>query len=323
MAVYTKIPPAILEAFIATYPLGGLVKAEEILQGIDNSNFFITTQTGKYVLTLFEQRVNPADLPFFIGLMQQVARNGIACPLPLSNRHGQTLQMLMDRPAILSSFLEGAMVTAITPPHCGQVGGLMARLHKAVADFPLSRANSLSVAGWQALWQRCAGRADGVAAGLADFITGELAYLAAAWPKLGGDLPAGIIHADLFDDNIFFKDGQLCGVIDFYFACHDFFAYDIAITLNAWCFDRNHQFQPARAADMLQGYQALRPLHASEWAALPLLLRGASLRFLLTRLHDWLFQPPDALVHAKDPLEYYQKLLFFRDNTSHIAGLRR
>lgn len=319
MAVYTKVPQDVMQGFIAGYPFGALLHAEEILQGIENSNFFITTPQGKYVLTLFEKRVREDDLPFFIDFMRHIAGKNIPCPLPLANTQGQVLQRLMGRPAILCSFLQGAMTTAITPLQCQQVGALMARMHEAVADFKGNRENNLSLWGWQSLWQRCAARAHEVAPVLPEIVGEELAYLAQHWPSAAA-LPRGVIHADLFDDNVFFKDGTLYGVIDFYFSCTDFFTYDLAITLTAWCFDKQHHFVPERGEAMLQGYHALKPLSGAELQALPLLLRGAALRFLLTRLHDWLHHPEGAHVKPKDPLEYLEKLTFFRRHAATLTA---
>ncbi len=311
MAVYTKVPRDALDALLKNYDLGGVTGFEEILQGSENSNYFVTTERCRMVLSLYEKRVKEADLPFFLGLMRHAAGKGMPCPSPVADKNGQVLHSLCGRPATLASFLEGAMTPGITPAHCRQLGEALARLHRALDDFAMTRANDLSVAGWQRLASLCAPRADEVAPGLAALIKEELDYLSPRWPEEAA-LPRGVIHGDLFPDNVFFKNGKLCGLIDFYFACTDHLAYDLAICANAWCFEDEKNFSPARMAALVEGYESLRPLNAEEKEAWPLLLRGAALRFLLTRLYDFLNTPRDALVKTKDPLEYRGKLVFFR-----------
>lgn len=313
MAVYTKIPDAELNAFVSRYAFGHLQKLEDILEGVENSNFFLTTDVGKFVLTLYEKRMKAEELPFFIALMRHLAAKGIPCPQPIADKAGNVIHTLAGRQAAVISFLHGRMTKAITPTHCAQVGTALASMHSALQDFAQTRANNLSLEGWERLICLCTAGADGVMPGLATLLQEELAFLQHHWPS-PTLLPRGIIHADLFPDNVFFEGRNLCGLIDFYFACSDFLAYDLAICINAWCFSPAHVFEAEKAAAMVAAYEAVRPLSKAEKEALPLLLRGASLRFLLTRLYDWLHHPEGALVKPKDPLEYRAKLLFFRDH---------
>jgi homoserine kinase type II len=309
MAVYTDVPDDELRAFVATFDLGEVESCKGIAEGVENSNYLLRTERGTYILTLYERRVAPADLPFFLALMEHLARNGLQCPTPLRARDGAALRTLCGRPAAIVTFLDGMWPRRIQPFHCAALGGALARLHVAGQRFPLKRPNALGVAGWRALYESCCTRAHEVRPGLAEELDAELAALEAAWPA---DLPTGIIHADLFPDNVFFRGEAVSGVIDFYFACTDALAYDIAICLNAWCFEADGSFNVTKARVMLAAYRAVRPLEPNEFAALPLLARGSALRFLLTRLYDLLNHPPGALVRPKDPLEYLQKLRFHR-----------
>jgi homoserine kinase type II len=309
MAVYTEIADEELTAFVAQYDIGRVVSCKGIAEGVENSNYLIQTDRGSYFLTLFEKRMRPSDLPFFLGLMDHLAAKGIACPTPVHGRDGLALRQLAGRPAAMVSFLRGVSLKRPGPQHCAQVGAGLARLHLAGGDFALGRQNALSVAGWIGLFDACRARADGVRAGLATELERELDSLQAAWPEV---LPIGVIHADLFPDNVFFLDDRLCGMFDFYFACNDFFAYDLAICLNAWCFEVDGAFNVTKARLLIQEYRKVRPISDSELYSLPLLARGAALRFLLTRLYDWLNQVPGALVKPKDPLEYVYKLNFHR-----------
>ncbi|MGE5546754.1 MAG: homoserine kinase [Solirubrobacterales bacterium] len=313
MAVYTEVSDEELEEFVADYDIGEVVSFKGIAEGVENSNYLLQTDRGSYILTLYEKRTRPEDLPFFLGLMEHLAERGLACPTPLHARDGQALRQLCGRPAAIISFLKGMWPRRIDTRHCGPLGAAMAEMHLKGADFPHARANDLSVAGWRPLFEAAKARADEVKPGLAAFIEAELAILEAQWPS---DLPVGLIHADLFPDNVFFLSdrttGQekVSGIIDFYFACTDALAYDIAICLNAWCFEPDSSFNATKARLMLNGYRRVRPLEAKELAALPLLARGAAMRFLLTRLYDWLNTPAGAFVKRKDPLEYYRKLRF-------------
>ena len=316
MAVYTDVSAEDLAAFLSSYDIGELLSYKGIAEGVENSNFLVHTSRGYFILTLYEKRVAPQDLPFFLGLMEHLAARGLTCPQPVKNRAGGMLGTLAGRPAAVVTFLDGMWIRRPSAAHCAAVGEALARLHLAGADFPLRRINALSVDGWRPLYAAAADRADGVQPGLAAAIATELAHLEARWPE---DLPHGVIHADLFPDNVFFLGERLSGLIDFYFACTDTLAYDVAICLNCWCFEADHSYNVTKGRALLNGYLKVRPLSAAELAAMPLLARGAALRFLLTRLVDWLNVPPGALVRPKDPLEYFRKLRFHQAVTS-VSG---
>ncbi|MEM0899226.1 MAG: homoserine kinase [Pseudomonadota bacterium] len=307
MAVYTDISEDELRAFIADYDVGDVLSYRGIAEGVENSNFLVHTTTANFILTLYEKRVDPNDLPFFLGLMQHLATSGVSCPLPVKKRDGEVLGRLAGRPAAIITFLEGIWPRKPDVSHCEAVGAGIAQMHLAGDAFELSRANSLSARDWQPLWASCAAEADSVQLGLGQEIAEQLATIVAGWPS---GLPSGVIHADLFPDNVFFLGDKLSGIIDFYFACNDALAYDVAICLNAWCFERDGSFNLTKGAALLRGYQSIRPLDKSEKAALPMLARGAALRFFLTRLYDWVNTPDGAQVVKKDPMEYVRKLRF-------------
>jgi homoserine kinase type II len=307
MAVYTDVAAEELAEFLESYDIGELLSYKGIAEGVENSNFLLHTSKGAYILTLYEKRVAEDDLPYFLSLMAHLAERGVSCPQPARNREGNMFSRLAGRPAAIINFLEGVWPRRPNVAHCAGVGEALARMHLAGGDFPLFRKNPLSVAGWRPLFDLAAARADNVQAGLADFIARELDYLEANWPT---DLLMGVIHADLFPDNVFFLGDRLSGLIDFPFACNDILAYDVAICLNAWCFEPDHSFNVTKARALLNGYGRERALSEAEQAALPLLARGAALRFLLTRLVDFLNVPKGALVKPKDPLEYVRKLRF-------------
>ena len=316
MAVYTEVDDDSLEAFIAEYDIGEAIACKGIAEGVENSNYLLQTDRGTYILTLYEKRVAKGDLPFFLGLMEHLARAGIPCPTPIHGKDGKVIRELAKRPAAIISFLKGMWPRRIHPEHCGPVGEYLAKLHLAGASFEMTRPNALSLDGWKHLYQSCDRRADTVKKGLDEDIARELEHAAMNWPR---DLPGGVIHADLFPDNVFFMHDKLSGIIDFYFACNDFFAYDLAICLNAWCFEPDNSFNATKARRLVGGYTKARKLDPAEIAALPLLARGSALRFLLTRLYDWLNQPKGALVKPKDPIEYWKKLRFHRSVKSAAA----
>jgi homoserine kinase type II len=309
MAVYTDVTEAELGAFLKNYPIGELLSYKGIAEGVENSNYLLHTGSGSFILTLYEKRVERADLPFFLGLMQHLAAKGIDCPVPVHQNGGDMIGELAGRPAALVTFLEGMWMRRPTVRHCRQVGEALARLHLAGADFRITRRNALGVHGWRPLWDLSRARANEVESGLAAEVETDLGRLEAGWPS---DLPAGIIHADLFPDNVFFLGEKLSGLIDFYFACTDLLAYDVAVCLNAWCFERDHSFNITKGAALLDGYVGVRPLSAAEVAALPVLAHGAALRFMLTRLYDWLNVPDGSFVRKKDPLEYVRRMRFHR-----------
>ena len=313
MAVYTDINEVDLKAFLQQYDAGELLSYKGIAEGVENSNFLLHTSKAPLILTLYEKRVEKNDLPFFLGLMHHLADRGLSCPLPLPRRDGALLGELSGRPAALITFLEGMWLRKPEAKHCREVGKALAAMHVAGEGFALKRPNALSLAGWQELWAKSRARADEVETGLEAEIGGELAFLAAHWPA---GLPEGVIHADLFPDNVFFLGDELSGLIDFYFACNDFLVYDLSICLNAWCFEKDGAYNITKGMAMIEGYQSVRPLSAAEIEALPILSRGSALRFFLTRLYDWLTTPPGALVVKKDPLEYLKKLRFHRQVVS-------
>lgn len=312
MAVYTEVPDGDLAQFIAEYDIGEPVSCKGIAEGVENSNYLLRTtgkdsKGGTFILTLYEKRVKLEDLPFFIGLMQHLAAKGLNCPTPIADRQGQALKTLCGRPAALISFLEGMWPRRPTEKHCQALGAALADFHLKGRDFAMRRPNNLSVEGWRQLIAATADRADEVEPGLRDKLAAEFAYLETHWPK---QLESGVIHADLFPDNVFFLGDKLSGIIDFYFACTDFLAYDLAVCLNAWCFQPDLSFNVTKAKLMFESYRRLRPIPETEMQAMPLLARGAALRFLLTRLYDWLNHPPGAFVKPKDPMEYIRKLRF-------------
>jgi homoserine kinase type II len=308
MAVYTDVAADELAGFLDAYDLGELLSYKGIAEGVENSNFLLHTNAGTFILTLYEKRVARDDLPFFLNLMTHLASRGVSCPQPLLNKRGEALGTLAGRPAAIINFLEGVWPRKPNVTHCAGVGQALAKMHLAGRDFGLARANALSVAGWRPLFDAAASRADELQHGLRAFLTAELDYLEdGRWPQ---HLPQGVIHADLFPDNVFFLGDRLSGLIDFTFACNDMLAYDVAICLNAWCFESDHSFNVTKARAFLNAYGRERKLSDAEQDALPLLARGAAMRFLLTRLVDFLNVPPGALVRPKDPLEYVRKLRF-------------
>lgn len=307
MAVYTEIDDGALVEFMSAYDVGEVLSCKGIAEGIENSNFLVTTTNGPFILTLYEKRVDADDLPFFLGYMDHLAAKGIPCPVPVKTRDGVTLRQLSDRPAALITFLAGMWPRRPDADHCAGVGEGLAHLHLAGQDFDGSRANALGFSAWRDLLDASKGESDTFKPGLYDRLSDFLVSLANTWPA---DLPAGLIHADLFPDNVFFRNGYLSGIIDFYFACTDAYAYDIGICLNAWCFEPDLSFNVTKARRLLAGYQRVRPLEPEEIASLHIMAQGAAIRFLLTRLYDWVNTPKDALVTPKDPGEYLKKLDF-------------
>jgi homoserine kinase type II len=307
VAVYTEVTDDALAEFLAEYDLGTMVAFRGIAEGVENSNYSLRTTAGDYILTLYERRVDPADLPWFLGLMEHLARRGIVCPLPVHGRDGVALRHLCERHAAITTFLPGVWPRRVRVEHCGPLGSALAALHLAGADYAPTRHNALGPDGWAPLLDRSRVGGDAVQPGLVAELDSVLAGILAAWPH---GLPVGHIHADLFPDNVFFLEGRLSGLIDFYFAATDVLAYDVAVCLNAWCFEADFSFNVTKARALLSAYAATRPLSSAERAALPVLCQGAALRFLLTRLYDWQNMPPGALVTRKDPLEYLRRLRF-------------
>lgn len=319
MAVYTQVSVDDLTRVLQRFDLGQLRSFRGIAEGVENSNYLIETDKARYILTLYEKRVDASDLPFFLGLMEHLAGNGVVCPLPMRDANGLSLFELAGRPAALISYLDGVSIDDPAPEHCQQVGSALAQLHAAQHGFTLSRENALSLPGWQALGADCMRGADTVMPGLGTVLSNELTHLEENWQHTNA-LERGVIHADLFPDNVFFLQETLSGIIDFYFACNDALAYDLAICVNAWCFSKTGAFLPSSAERLLRGYESLRPLSQNERALMGLLCRGAALRFLLTRLYDWLNPAPGALVKPKDPRDYLARLTHFQEHGFGTSG---
>lgn len=309
MAVYTQVPSEDLADFLARYDVGELVSAKGIAEGVENSNFLVDTSGGRFILTLYEKRVDAGDLPFFMALLDHLANCKLPVPRAIRDRDGVQIQTLAGRPACLIEFLPGVSVTHPNPAQARATGEALGGMHLALADFTMERPNTLGPAGWAALAARCSDDLDRIKPGLGDRISAELAVIEQHWP---GDLPRCVIHADLFPDNVLTHHDAVTGVIDFYFACSEVRAWDLAVTHAAWCFENDGTgYDPARAKALVEGYESRLPLLAKERAAFQILARGAALRFTLTRAWDWLNTPADALVTRKDPLAFLRRLDFY------------
>ena len=306
MAVYTEVPAEMLEEFLGRYDSGRLLSAKGIAEGVSNSNFLVETTAARYILTLYERRIDLADLPWFLDLMEHLADHGQPVPRPIRDRQGNALQQLAGKAACLIQYLPGVSVSQPSPAQCLAAGRALASLHLAGVDFPAERPNSLGLVHWEEAAAGLGDRLDEIAPGLAGLVGDSLALLHARWP---GELPRGVIHADLFPDNVLMLGNEVSGLIDFYFACTDLFAYDLAVLHAAWCFPASGKAPLAAHEEALfAGYQSVRPLAAAERTAFPLLGRGAALRFLLSRAQDWLAPPDSALVQRKDPRPFANRL---------------
>jgi homoserine kinase type II len=310
MAVYTQVPAEALARFLERYDVGTLVSAKGIAEGVENSNYLVETSRDRFILTLYEKRVAADDLPYFLALKTHLADRHLPVPRPIPDREGQALQSLRGRPACLIEFLPGVSLSEPTPAHCRAAAEAMGRMHAALRDFTPVRENDLSLAGWRRLADACLPRADEIGPGLGQAIAAELAFLEAEWPR---SLDRATIHADLFPDNVLVRGEQVTGLIDFYFACTDIRAYDLAVMHTAWAFSADGgTHYPERAAGLDDGYAAGHGLTPAERSAMAILCRGACLRFLLTRAYDWLNTPADALVTRKDPLAYLRRLRHYQ-----------
>lgn len=317
MAVYTRIGAETMAAIIAEFDVGALVSAKGIAEGVSNSNWLIETegrngQGARFILTVYEERTDTADLPFFLGLLDHLAEHGCPVPRTIHDRANQAFRHHEGKALALIEFLPGVSVSEPTPAQAEAVGQALARVHLAAASFPGLRANGMGLGAWRQLATACSREGlDGIHPELGGLVERELALLERRWPT---DLPVSVIHADLFPDNVLMRGAQVTGLIDFYFACTDIIAYDVAVTHTAWCFDATGQrFLPELSRALLAGYQAVRPLSGAERAALPLLARGAAMRFLMTRAYDWMNTPADALVTRKDPMAFARRLEFHAD----------
>jgi homoserine kinase type II len=310
MAVYTDITDEELQLLLAHFDLGAPLAFKGIAEGVENSNFLLETEKGRFFLTIYEKRVRADELPFFLNLLTWLADHGYPSAAPVANRAGEVLQTVRGKPAAIVTFLPGLSVRRPNAAHCREAGEGLARLHLAAQGYPGVRANDLGQEAWAPMFERLGEAADELKPGLAATIRADLARIGARWPT---GLPAGIVHADYFPDNVFFNAGKFAGTIDFYFACVDAYAYDIAVALNAWCFEADGSFNITSARALVAGYERHRPLSDAERAALPVLAHGAAMRFFLTRLADWGATPAGALVRPKDPLEYERKLAVHRE----------
>ena len=311
MAVYSPISKEELEIFLQQYNIGKLIKYEGILEGIENTNYKLETSKNIYILTIFEKRVSPEDLPFFINLKNHLTKKKFLCPKPIKNRNQKYINLIKNKNCVIISYLEGNKTSTVENNHCNQVGKMLALLHNQSKDFNGKRNNSMNYNQWKNIFLKIQNKKDNQFSNIMPNINDELLYLETAWPK---NLPKGIIHADAFQDNVFFKKNKFSGLIDFYFACNDFLAYDIALTINAWCFDNKAEFKKNRFLNIIQGYESLRQLTQIEKKHLSTLLRGAALRILITRIHDYVFHSKGAYVELKDPQEYNSILLFHQKN---------
>jgi len=316
MAVFTNVSADELHAFLEDYNVGRVQHFEGIAEGVENTNYLLKTDAGGFVLTLFEKRVQASDLPFFLEFMDHIATKGVKSARPISNSKGATLTKLCGRPAALIEFLPGATTNEPSVEQCRSAGAALAQLHLAGESFKGTRENDMGPRAWPVLLEAATPRANEVKQGLAALLAIELNGVLSQWP---GNLPSGVIHADLFPDNVLFEGDDVSGLIDFYFACTDSFAYDIAVVINAWCFATDGQFCSDKSVALLSGYQSARPLSEDERTALPQLARGAAMRFILTRLNDWLNHDPKALVTPKDPLALLPHLRFHANATSPSA----
>jgi len=309
MAVYTQVSAEALSAFLRGFDAGELVSAKGIAEGVENSNYLVDTTKGRFILTLYEKRVAADDLPFFMALLDHLAARGNPVPPAIPDRAGTIIHQLEGRPACLIQFLEGVSVTQPTSGQAHAAAAAMGRMHQSLTDFTLERLNTLGPDGWRALFERCGRDLDTIHPGLYDIVGHSVDKLLTAWPA---DLPQAAIHADLFPDNVLMLGERVTGLIDFYFACTDVRAYDLAVMHGAWSFDATGaQYDAAVGRALIDGYGSSFALLPEERAALPILAEGAALRFLLTRAWDWLNTPADAMVTRKDPLAYLRRLEFY------------
>ncbi len=315
MAVFTPIDKPTLESFLNNYDIGEIKSFEGILEGIDNTNFKILTSKNYYILTIFEKRVQEKDLPFFINLQNHLSKKKFLNPKPIKNKDGEYINKINNKPCVIMSFLKGNKTTKASTNHCNQVGKQLAIMHQHTNDFELSRKNSLQQKNWKNLFEKFKNDKKNSYQHIFESIESELVFLDQNWPK---KLPFGVIHADVFQDNVFFINDVFSGIIDFYFACNDYFAYDLAICINAWCFEQNNVINNNKLSLLVEGYQNKKKLSAEEITTLPILLRGASIRILLTRLHDKIYHPQGAFVKPKDPMEFFRILEFHQKNKNLI-----
>ena len=310
MAVYTKLSEVELKVFFSKYNLGKLLNYKEIKEGIENTNYFVELEKGKFILTLYEKRVEEKDLPFFISLMKNLFDKKFPSPEPIINNNGNYISEILNKKAAVVSFLNGKAKKILEPNDCYEVGIYTAKLHLITKDLAGKRENKLSVSSWGEIYKKVKIDCAKIHQDLSKIIENNLNKIEKNWPK---NIPSGIIHADLFPDNIFFKNKKLSGIIDYYFSCYDFYAFEIAICLNALCFEgknENLSFNVTKAKRFIDGYSSLRKLSEDEKKSLKILCQGAAMRFLLTRVFDYLNLTKGAIVKIKDPVEYLKRLEF-------------
>ena len=312
MAVFTKLIKDDVETYLKDYSIGNLLSYEGILEGIENTNYKITTSNNNYILTIFEKRVNPKELPFFMNLQRNLATHGFDCPLPIENNNGSIINQIKGKFAVIISFLDGKQLQSILPIHCREVGSMIARFTNITKSSKLKRNNSLNIESWVNIFTKCKESNDKSYYKYFNILEKELTFLKNNWPT---NLPKAIIHADLFQDNIFFIEDKISGLIDFYFSCEDFIAYELALAINAWCFDLKNGFKSKNYLSLIEGFKEHSSLNNNEMKALNVLLRGAAVRIIVTRLHDMIYHPEDALVIPKDPKEYLKILKWHQENT--------
>ena len=317
MAVYTKLNQSKIEEILSNYELGKLESFKGIEEGIENTNYFLSINKKKFILTIYEKRVKSEDLPFFSDLMSSLNKANFKCPAPISNNDNKTITNFEGKKLMIVSFLEGKAKQNLSPANCKSIGSEVAKMHELTKSLKVKRQNDLSVNSWRNLFYSVKDKCENIHKDLPRLIEENLNDVEKNWPK---NLPKGIIHADLFHDNIFFNKDELSGIIDFYFSCEDFFAFEIAICFNALCFDgskENLSFNVTKAKHFIDGYSSVRKLSSSEKQSIKVLSQGAALRFLLTRVFDALNTVEGAMVKVKDPIEYLKRLEFHKNAKNH------
>ncbi len=317
MAVYTKLNQKKIEEILSNYSLGKLDSFKGIKDGIENTNYFLSVNKKKFILTIYEKRVKSADLPFFSDLMLSLNKASFKCPAPISNNNNETISNFGGKKLMIVSFLEGKAKKNLSPANCKSIGSEIAKMHKLTKNLKLKRQNDLSINSWRKLFNSVKDKCENIHKDLPRLIEENLNDVEKSWPK---NLPRGIIHADLFHDNIFFIQEEFSGLIDFYFSCEDFFAFEIAICFNALCFDglkNNLSFNVTKAKNFIDGYTSVRKLSQEELNNIKVLSQGAALRFLLTRVFDTLNKVEGAIVKIKDPMEYLKRLEFHKNVKNH------
>lgn len=312
MAVFTKLSKTEIENYLGLYDIGSLNQYSEIVEGIENTNYKIICNGTPYILTIFEKRVNEDDLPFFINLKLYLNQNNFKCPRPIQNRNGEIINSIKNKKAVIISFIEGNKIDKPNINECNEIGKMLGNLHNLTINFNESRQNSLDIKEWKNLLSKCTKNEDKKFDIILKEVENEIDFLESVWPK---NIPAGVVHADLFKDNVFFKDEKITGVIDFYFSCYHFFLYDISIVINDWCFDSNGKiFNYEYYKAILNGYNEHKKITQKEIDSFNIILRSAAVRILVTRLHDYIFHPKDAIVLKKDPFQYYNILKWHQSN---------